>query len=308
MKNIFKERFIERYRQLTDWEAFKVASLKYLRRAIRVNTLKISVSNLKKRLEKEWALEQIPWIREGFWITNKYSDRRDIGNLKEHMLGYFYVQEAASMIPPLLLDVKPGDFVLDCCSAPGSKTTQMGAMLKGKGFIIANELTGSRIAPLSINLQRSLLTNNIITNADGSYFKDFQFDKILVDAPCSGTGTIRKSYKVAEMWNPDMVKRLSKTQKRLITTAFENLKPNGVLVYSTCTMEPEENEEVIDFLLNRFSNAAIEEINLKGLKRSKPILNFEGKRYNNCINKALRIWPQDNDTEGFFVAKIRKVI
>jgi len=140
----------------------------------------------------------------------------------------------------------------------------------------------------------------------GQWFKEMLFDKILLDAPCSGTGTIRKSLKTLRIWNPVMVKRLAGTQRQLIDTAFKNLKQGGILVYSTCSLEPEENEGVIDFLLNKYENAELEPVKLSNIKKSEPILNFENKKYNDEIKKCLRIWPQDNDTEGFFVAKIRK--
>jgi 16S rRNA C967 or C1407 C5-methylase (RsmB/RsmF family) len=107
------------------------------------------------------------------------------------------------------------------------------------------------------------------------------------------------------MWNPNMIKRLSGTQKQLIETAFNNLKPGGTLVYSTCSLEPEEDEEVVSFLIEKYKNAKLQEIKLP-IKRSNPILEFNGKKYNKEVKKCLRIWPQDNDTEGFFVAKIKK--
>ena len=142
----------------------------------------------------------------------------------------------------------------------------------------------------------------------GQWFikSNIEFDKILVDAPCSGTGTIRKSLKTLRIWNPNMVKRLSITQKQLIETAFNILKPNGTLVYSTCSSEPEENEAVIDFLINKYDNAKVEGIEINNLKRSEPILEFEKQKYSEEVKKCLRIWPQDNDTEGFFVTKIKK--
>ena len=133
-----------------------------------------------------------------------------------------------------------------------------------------------------------------------------EFDRILVDAPCSGTGTIRKSFKTLRIWNPNMVKRLSITQKQLLETAFNILKDNGTLIYSTCSLEPEENESVVDFLLEKYDNAIIEDIKINNLKRSHAVLEFEKNNYNKNIKKCLRIWPQDNDTEGFFVAKITK--
>ena len=304
----FKEKFIERYEKLTDFKEFKKYSLSFLRRSIRVNTLKISLDELKKRLEKNWNLEQIPWCKEGFYIEHIKKERRDIGNLIEHSLGYFYTQEAASMIPPLVLEPKETDVVLDIAASPGSKTTQIAAMMNNKGVLIANDYQIPRIKPLSLNIQRCGITNCIITLMQGQWFynSNIKFDKILVDAPCSGTGTIRKSLKTLRIWNPNMVKRLSITQKQLIETAFNILKQNGTLVYSTCSLEPEENEAVVDFLINKYDNAQLEEIKINNLKRSEPILEFDNNKYNENIKNCLRIWPQDNDTEGFFVAKIKK--
>jgi NOL1/NOP2/sun family putative RNA methylase len=305
-KIIFKKKFIERYSRLTNFEKFKEYSLKYLRRSIRINTLKISIPKLKKRLKnKNLVLTEIPWCKQGFWIKHKTLERRDIGNLPEHYLGYFYVQEAVSMIPPILLNPQPYDLVLDMCASPGSKTTQIAALMENKGIIIANDVSHERLASLGVNLQRCGVSNTIITKSKAQYF-NLKFNKILLDAPCSGTGTIRKSFKTLTIWNPNMVKRISNLQKRLIATAFSCLKPKGTLVYSTCSLEPEENEAVIDFLLKKFKNAKLEKINLK-IKRSSAVLKFENKTYSSEIKKCLRIWPQDNDTEGFFIAKIRKV-
>jgi NOL1/NOP2/sun family putative RNA methylase len=301
----FKEKFIERYSKLTDFDEFKKYSLMFLRRSIRVNTLKITIDELKKRLEPKWNLAQIPWCKQGFWIEHHQKERRDIGNLEEHSLGYFYTQEAASMIPPLVLEPQPGEMVLDMCAAPGSKSTQIAAMMQNKGLLVLNDYKGMRVAPLGINIQRMGITNEVITLMEGRFFKDFTFDRILVDAPCSGTGTIRKSFKTLRIWNPDMVRRLAGTQKQLIETAFNCLKLGGIMVYSTCTLEPEEDEGVIDFLLNKYPNAYLEDISLP-IKRSDAVLEFEGQKYHESIKKCLRIWPQDNDTEGFFVAKIRK--
>ena len=303
----FKHKFVERYSGLTDWEEFRKCSLSFLRRSIRVNTLKISVDELKKRLGDKWNLEQVPWCEEGFFIEHKEKERRDIGNLIEHSLGYFYTQEAASMIPPIVLGANPGEIVLDMAASPGSKTTQVAQFMKNEGVLIANDYTYERMKPLSINLQRCGVSNAIITLMEGQWFRNcgMEFDRVLVDAPCSGTGTIRKSLKTIGIWNPDMIRRLSITQKQLIETGFNILKRGGTLVYSTCSLEPEENEGVVDFLLKKYENAKLEEIKLK-LKKSEPILEFDKKKYNEEIKKCLRIWPQDNDTEGFFVAKVRK--
>ncbi|MDO8656945.1 MAG: RsmB/NOP family class I SAM-dependent RNA methyltransferase [Nanoarchaeota archaeon] len=301
----FKEEFIERYSKLTDWETFKKYSLSFLRRSIRVNTLQATVAEVKKSIEaKGWKLTPVPWCKEGFWID--HPDRRDVGNLLEHHLGKIYVQEAASMIPPLVLKPQPGDIVLDMCAAPGSKTTQMGGLMNNEGILVANDYKGDRLQSLGLNIQRSVLTNTIITLMHGKRFYQFEFDKILLDAPCSGTGTIRKSLKTISIWNPGMVGKIAKAQKELIENAFKNLKVGGEMVYSTCSLEPEEDEGVVDFLLQKFENAEIMEVDLPGLKRSPAVLEFEGVNYNPSVKHCIRIWPQDNDTEGFFVCKIRK--
>ena len=298
----FKENFIERYSKLTNFEKFKEYSLKQQDKSIRVNTLKITNSKLKSKL-KDFKLKQIPWCKEGFFISG---ERTDLGNLPEHGLGYFYIQEASSMIPPLVLNPK-NDFVLDMAAAPGSKTTQMAEIMKNKGLIVANDLDYKRIVSLNSNLQRCGVTNTVTTIMEGRFFKNFQFDKILLDAPCSGTGTIRKSPNTILEWNPNMVNRIAGIQKQLIRTAFENLKEEGILVYSTCTLEPQENEGVISYLLEEYDNIKVEKINLKNIKSSKPILEFEGNKYNKEVKNCLRIWPQDNDTDGFFITKIKKV-
>jgi len=303
---VIKEGFKKRYSALTDWEEFEKYSLSFLRRSIRVNTLKMSIPVLKKRMEeKGWKLTSIPWCKEGFYVEHK-TGRRDIGNMLEHKLGYFYVQEAASMIPPVVLDPQPGEVVLDMCAAPGSKCSQIASYMKNEGLLIANDYKGIRLQPLGINMQMCGVTNEIITLMEGRWFTDMEFDKILVDAPCSGTGTIRKSLKTLRIWNPEMVRKLAGTQRQLIKTAFNALKKNGILVYSTCSLEPEEDEGIVDFLLKEFSNASVEKVSLPGLKTSKSVLEFEGKKYNPEVKKCLRLWPQDNDTEGFFIAKIKK--
>lgn len=302
----FKPAFKERYEKLTNWEQFQKYSLAFLRRSIRINTIRGSVAEIKQAIEKKgWVLTPIPWCAEGFWIS--HPERKDVGNLWEHHLGKIYVQEAASMIPPLVLNPQPGEIVLDMCASPGSKTTQMGMMMENKGLIIANDYQGQRLQPLGINIQRSGLTNVILTLMSGKRFYQFQFDKILVDAPCSGTGTIRKSLKTIRIWNPLMITKLARQQQELIVNAFNNLKSGGEMVYSTCSLEPEENEGVVHLLLEKFPHAQIVKAKLPGLKTSKPVLEFNGIKYNSQIKDTIRIWPQDNDTEGFFIVKIRKI-
>jgi NOL1/NOP2/sun family putative RNA methylase len=307
-----KEKFEERYRALLcgRYDEFMNYSTSYARKSIRVNTLKITTPELLKRMEHNWRLEQVPWCREGFWIDHKgggEEKRYDVGNTPEHILGFIYVQDAASMIPPVVLASQPGETVLDMCAAPGSKTSQIAAMMKNQGALIANDLQGDRLKALGINIQRMGVRNAILTQMQGHRFAttSIKFDRVLVDAPCSGTGTIRKAFINMQMWSPHLVKKLASQQKQLIKAGFESLKPGGVLVYSTCTLEPEENEGVVSSLVENYPGAKVEEIKLD-IKRSPAILEFDGVKYDESVSKTLRIWPQDNDTEGFFIARIRK--
>lgn len=306
---VFKPDFIKRYSDLTNWEEFKTYCLSFLRRSLRVNTLKTTPEELKKRLEpKGWILEQVPWCKEAFFIHHK-EGRRDAGNTIEHQLGYYYIQEAASLIPPLALEPKPGEKVLDMAASPGSKTSQMAQMMQNKGLIIANDTSGLRMAPLAANLGRLGIVNTVITLMKGQQFSRWKnyFDKVLIDAPCSGTGTIRKSVKTITIWNPNMLKKISNLQKELIQAAFNSLKPGGDMVYSTCSLEPEENEAVVTWLLERNENAELIDFSLEGLNKSLAVTSFEGQEYHKDIQKTMRLWPQDNDTEGFYVSKIRKI-
>ncbi|MBN1377249.1 RsmB/NOP family class I SAM-dependent RNA methyltransferase [Candidatus Woesearchaeota archaeon] len=315
-----KDSFKEQYKNLLgkDYDEFIKYSLSYQRKAIRVNTLKISIDDLKKRLEKRWILKQVPWCREGFFIDfkgteeEKEDERYDIGNLPEHAMGYIYVQSAVSMIPPLVMELNPKHKVLDLCAAPGSKTTQIAQYMGNKGILIANDIDAKRLKALGLNLQRCGITNTIITNMSGNSFSrrpdkdDEKFDRILLDAPCSGTGIIMKSLKTLLNWNINAVKRLQSIQKDLIQNSFKILKKKGLLIYSTCTLEPMENEAVIDYFLKHNKNAKLEEIKLP-IKSTKPFLEYNDEKYNKEIKKCLRIHPYDNNTGGFFVAKIRKL-
>jgi NOL1/NOP2/sun family putative RNA methylase len=277
---------------------------------IRVNTIKNSREDLIKRLsQKKWKPKETPY--ENALIIESQLLPGELGKAVEHQIGFYYVQDLSSMMPPLALNPEKDEAILDLCAAPGSKTTQIVMLMKNKGTIIANDIALGRIKALQTNLERCGCTNVIITRMKGetlcNRFKKNKifFDKILVDAPCSGEGTIRFDLKILKMWNPNMIKKLANEQKRLCVAALSCLKPQGILVYSTCTYEPEENEMVVDFLLKNF-NLKIEEINLP-IKTRPGITKWQGNKLNDELKKTLRIYPQDNNSEGFFVAKLRKI-
>jgi len=239
----------------------------------------------------------------------------EVGRALEHQLGYYYMQELASMLPVIALESKKNDLILDLCAAPGSKTTQLSSEMKGTGTIIANEVSMGRLKILASNLEKCGASNTIITRKDGFAFckrlvkfnPEIKFDRILVDAPCSGEGTLRSSFKTYKMWNIKTIQNLPKIQKALVESAFEILKSNGVLVYSTCTHAPEENEEVVDAILEKFGDKIkLEKIELP-IKIREGITEWENMKFSKEVKKCARIYPQDNDTEGFFIAKFRRV-
>lgn len=283
--------------------------------SIRCNTLKISVENLLKKLrDYGWKIRQPFEKFPEIMIIDSKLNPGEIGKTKEHLLGYYYVQEISSMLPMMTLEPDSGDFLLDLCASPGSKTTQAAAMMKNKGTIIANEVSMGRIGILNSNLERCGVMNAIVTRRDGVALcetllkkSQFRFDKILVDAPCSGEGTLRKSPKTFLMWNLKMINNIAGTQRRLAEAAFKLLKVGGTMIYSTCTLAPEENEMIVDHLIKKFGGVIeIESLNLP-LKFRSGVCEWEGKKLDEDCKKCLRMYPQDNDTDGFFVAKIRKV-
>jgi NOL1/NOP2/sun family putative RNA methylase len=305
MEYKFPEQFINRYEAIIpDFELFLNVLVTPLKQSFRINTIKASKQEVLLLLS-DIKLEPIPWYDIAFRIL----DRISIGERIEHQNGLIYSQEAVSMIPALILDPKPDEKILDIAAAPGSKTTQIAAMMNNQGLIVANDVSRNRINALISNIERMGVMNTAVTSLPGQrigYLANEYFDKILVDAPCSLEGTIRNTPEALTEWKEAKIKRLSKLQKGLINSAYKSLKSGGILVYSTCTFAPEENEGVIDYLLRKNLDASLEPIKLEGLKTRPVVLDWGDAHFDESIKSAIRIYPQDNDTEGFFVAKIRK--
>ena len=312
-----KPEFLERMKKLlnqSDFEKYLEIIKQPLLNSIRCNTLKISPEQLKKNLEeKTWKISQPLKDYPEVMIIENELQPGELGRSIEHLLGYYYIQELASMLPPIALNPKLHELILDLCASPGSKTSQMASQMNNTGTIIANDVNIERIKILASNLERCGVTNVIITREDGIQLceklksQKLKFDKILLDAPCSGEGTIRNSQKTCLMWNPNTIKSLSKLQKKLFQKAFEILKNDGEIVYSTCTHAPEENEEVLDYILNEFKDKIkIEKINLP-VKCRPGLSGWAGGKYNDEVKLSCRIYPQDNDSEGFFIAKFKKI-
>jgi NOL1/NOP2/sun family putative RNA methylase len=268
------------------------------RDSIRVNTSKISIEALAERLSRKGVLfEKIQFCPNGLYYKSKFS----LGSTPEYLMGYYYLQEAASMLPVLALSPSEKDLVLDMCAAPGSKTTQLSEVMGNRGEIIAVEKNPGRCESLKNNLERMGCANVTVLNDDVlNINSDEIFDKILLDAPCSGNYAMDRDW--FEKRNLPGIERNAVRQKKLIEKAYSLLKKGGMLVYSTCSLEPEENEESVMFALSL--GLKLED---SGIKAVEPAVSgFDGKKFDRTMLLARRLWPHKTGTSGFFIAKLRK--
>ncbi len=291
---------LDRYRDIVpDFELFKAILNEPLPVSARINTLKIDRQILLERFERKGiGYRSLGWYPLGLRL-----DVEGPGKLAEHILGYIHIQEEVSMIPPLVLQPQPGETVLDLCSAPGSKTTQISQQMDNRGLVIANEPSLSRVTPLRSNCERLGAVNVAITRYDGRRFPNYLFDRVLVDAPCSGEGRARKDLGICGRSNLKRSLGLQPLQKGILKRAINLVKPGGVVVYSTCTYAPEENEAVVESVLGE---AHLDKISIPGLEGCPGITEWNGAEHSNDLLLCARYYPHLNDTGGFFVAKLIK--
>lgn len=266
---------------------------------IRINTLKPNAEAAVCAQIGE--CERIPWCENGFYVTKEIID----GNHPYHSAGLFYFQEPSAMSAVEALDIHPGDYVLDLCAAPGGKATQAAAATRGCGLLVANEPIPKRAAILAENIERLGITNAVVTNETPDRLeKPFEgfFDKIIVDAPCSGEGMFRKEPQAAEHWSPEHVSSCAQRQKNILASAVKMLKPGGCMVYSTCTFAPEENEENVLFVLDNFPELLLCEIRLAGLCPANGAWAGSGRD----LSAAKRFFPHRQKGEGHFIALFKK--
>jgi len=299
------EKLYARYESIIpDYENFLQYLRKPLVQSLRVNTLKAKHGQVTALL-KDLRLHQLSFCKEGYSVLGKYP----LGKHIAHNLGLIYVQEVASMIPVIVLDPQPGEFVLDMCAAPGSKTTQIAQMMANQGLLIANEVSRKRIQGLIHNIKRCGLINEAVISLGGQKMYrvfDNYFDRILVDAPCSAEGTIRRSKAVLYHWGIKNIKRMSRIQIGLAVSGFRALRPGGTMVYSTCTIAPEENEMVVSYLLEKFPEAEVMPVKIHDFKVRPGVTRWQGATFDDRVANCARILPQDNDTAPFFVARLTK--
>ena len=300
---------------------------------LRVNVDKISPDEFEKIAP--FHLTKIPWTENGYYYEEQDMPARH----PFYYAGMYYLQEPSAMTPASRLVSKPGDRVLDLCAAPGGKATELGAHLHGKGVLVANDISASRAKALLKNIEVFGIRNSFVVNEVpaklAEKFPEF-FDKILVDAPCSGEGMFRKDPAVAKVWDGNKPFECAKQQKEIITRAAQMLAPGGDMLYSTCTFSPEENEQVIQFLLDSRDDMEIREIQpYEGFAPGRPDVAYEGwdreesesgasedensasenrestdsvsrKMGSDDLKKCVRIWPHKMAGEGHFLALLHK--
>lgn len=278
---------------------------------IRINTLKISPEDFEHLCP--FSIKKIPWIPNGYYYDLSDQPARH----PYYHAGLYYIQEPSAMTPASLLPVIPGERVLDLCAAPGGKSTELGAKLKGKGLLVTNDISSSRAKALLKNIELFGITNALVLseapNRLAEHFPEF-FDKILVDAPCSGEGMFRKSPSIMQNWEQYGVDYYIKLQKEIVIHAARMLRPGGMMLYSTCTFSPEENEGTIAFLLKECPDIHVIEALPDNKERKRLGVSYEGFDFGKPewadgpdeLKHCIRLWPHKINGEGHFIALLKK--
>lgn len=272
--------------------------------SIRVNTLKIKTPDLKIRMEqKDFELSPIDWIPYAY---NVIKESFNLGSTHEFLQGYYYIQNLASMLAAVILKPKPGDVVIDMCAAPGSKATHLAQIMRNEGTLILIDRNKARIPALEINLRRMGITNSIVINMDAVNLSNLNIkaDKILLDAPCTGEGLIRQDPKRKRSRSAKDIEKMASIQKKLLKAGLESLKPEGELLYSTCSIAPEENELVIQDVLEEISSIKISEISKTyGVSGLTEVF---GKNLREDLGYSQRLYPHLHDTIGFYLCLLER--
>jgi NOL1/NOP2/sun family putative RNA methylase len=280
------------------------ANEKLLIPTIRINTLKVEIKSLIEKLQsKGFKLEKLDWIDYGYKITKV---PMNLGSLHEYLQGYYYLQSYASMIPVHILDPKPWETVVDMCAAPGSKSTQISQLMQNTGILILFDKNEKRIPALNANLSRMGVVNSILINQDAINLPKLgiEADKVLLDAPCTGEGLIRRDPKRKTSRTMHDIRKLQNVQAKLLEAGLSSLKKGGRLVYSTCSIAPEENEMVIDKIVKK--NDGIKIIEMKDKIGLPGLTEFDGIDFTSDLKYAQRMYPHTHDSEGFFFCLMKK--
>lgn len=265
------EAFAARMKSLLSEEEYRAFIASYMeprRQGLRVNRLKLSPDTLLARVD--WPLSPVPWTEDGFY----YPENLRPAKHPYYHAGLYYIQEPSAMSPASVLDVHPGERVLDLCAAPGGKTTQLAASLQGEGILVTNDNNPNRVKALVKNVELYGIRNAVVTNETPDklavVFPEY-FDKILVDAPCSGEGMFRKEPDMMKSWSETAIEACCGMQRSILMDAARMLRPGGRLLYSTCTFAPEENEQMIAEFLDRHPDFSVVPVYMhEGWEKGRP--------------------------------------
>ncbi len=297
------EAFTKRMQEMLgeEYPAFLQSYEEPQKQSLRINPLKGEKELFLK--ENPFSLSPVVWEENGYYYE---ADDRP-GKHPYHEAGVYYIQEASAMVPVTYLAPQPGERILDLCAAPGGKSTQIAAAMKGKGLLVCNEIHPARAKILSENIERMGVRNAIVVNhSPDELAKHFQgyFDAVLVDAPCSGEGMFRKNDDAQNEWSPENVSMCGKRQDEVLMYAAQMLSPGGRLVYSTCTFAPEENEGSISRFLKEHKEFTIVSAEKKeGMEPGNPAWTHEPAE---GIDNTIRLWPHKIKGEGHYVAVLKK--
>ena len=283
-----------------EFEAFKESFDGRRRQGLRTNTLKISPGELRALLGKE--LSNVPWIPEGFYYEGDFSP----GKSPFYHAGLYYIQEPSAMMPALALAPLPGEKVLDLCAAPGGKSTYLGTMMKSTGLLVSNDISPKRVKALVKNIELMGLTNTYIVNETPERLAQIYpgyFDRILLDVPCSGEGMFRKDKEAVQSYTRFKSEECVAMQRAIFHQAHTMLAPGGVIVYSTCTFNPDENERNMEYFINRYGLRAEPLFGEGGWEASR---NEWTESKSPELEKGIRLWPHKAEGEGHFVFRLRK--
>lgn len=271
------------------------------RQSLRINTLKAEKESLV--LDKKFSLEPVDWCETGYY----YGNEAQPGKHPYHEAGVYYIQEASAMAPGAYLEAQPGEKILDLCAAPGGKSTQAACQLKGQGLLVCNEIHPARAKILSENIERMGIRNALVMNETPQALEKafpLYFDRILVDAPCSGEGMFRKNEEARQEWSQENVELCASRQQEILQCAANMLKSGGRLVYSTCTFAPLENENMIGWFLKNHPDFTIKEVKKwDGMAAGEPAWMEEPIEE---IKRTLRLWPHKLRGEGHYVAILER--
>lgn len=277
----------------------------------RVNTLRTASAEVREKLQSDgFKLENVLWYKDAFILRK--GKQKDPEKTDLYRTGAIYVQGLSSMVPPLVLAPQPGDKVLDLTAAPGSKTTQLAALMGNQGQVTANDNNAIRVEKLKANvaLQGASIVTVLEAGDGGLVWKDRHesFDKVLLDAPCSSEGRFQLDVpSTYGYWREDTNRRMAKDQRRLLKSAVLSVKPGGTLVYSTCTFAPEENEMMVQWALDTYGDALeVEEIVLPLPAHTRGLTQWEGTGFHPSVARSVRVLPTP-DVEGFFVVRFKKI-